>query len=176
MGKVFLEFLPVTDNDFDSVYADLERAFPYEERRTSRDERKLLGIKNFRFERIVCDGKTVGCTAYWQFDEFVFLEHIAINSEERGKGYGSETLRLLEKTYGKPIVLEVEPPDGGYASKRIAFYQRNGFVLNRKNDYIQPSYHGEEGVPLLIMSSEALSDELTEKFIGVMREFCYKAR
>ncbi len=177
MKKEFLRFSPVSYAEFDSVYADLERAFPFEERRTYADEKKLLEEKNCRFYKVVFGNETVGCAVLWELKNFVFLEHITIKPEERGKGYGSETLRLMVKTYeNKPIILEVEPPDGGYADRRIAFYQRNGFVLNEKADYVQPSYHGGEGIPLLIMSSQPLDETATEKFISEIKDFCYKTR
>lgn len=177
MEKEFLKFSPVGEDDFGLVYSDLERAFPYEERRTPSDEKKLLEVKNCHFDRVLCGDKPVGCTVLWEFENFVFLEHIMIKTEERGKGYGSETLYLIGKTYkNKPIILEVEPPDGGYASKRIAFYERNGFTLNEKTDYMQPSYHGGKGVPLLLMTSEPVGKERTEEFTCIIREKCYGAR
>lgn len=50
------------------------------------------------------------------------------------------------------IVLEVEPPEGSLAKKRIRFYKRMGFHLNGYH-YVQPPYRlGEHPVPLKLMS------------------------
>ena len=52
------------------------------------------------------------------------------------------------------MVLEAEPYDSGeLAKRRIAFYERQGFVVN-EYEYIQPAIaKGEEPIPLIIMSS-----------------------
>lgn len=167
-----MELTAVSLEEFDDIYNRIERAFPYEERRDKDDEKKLFDKENFRFCRLVSDEETVGVAAYWLFDDFLFLEHLAINEEQRGKGRGTEFLREI-KNFGVPVVLEVEKPTYDYAVKRIAFYERGGFVLNEKNDYKQPSYHGGDGVPLLIMSSSPLSVKETEEVTARIYETCY---
>lgn len=167
-----MKLTAVSLEEFDDIYNRIERAFPYEERRDKDDEKKLFDKENFRFCRLVSDEETVGVAAYWLFDDFLFLEHLAINKEQRGKGRGTEFLREI-KNFGVPVVLEVEKPTYDYAVKRIAFYERGGFVLNEKNDYEQPSYHGGDGVPLLIMSSSPLSVKETEEVTARIYETCY---
>ncbi len=167
-----MHIIPVSLNEFDALYSKIERAFPYEERRDKNDEKKLFSKENFCFCRLFADNENVGVAAYWAFDEFLFLEHLAINEEQRGKGRGTEFLQEIRK-FGKPIVLEVEKPTYDYAIKRIAFYERSGFVLNEKADYKQPSYHGDEAVPLLIMSSEPISAKETERITSIIYEKCY---
>ena len=51
----------------------------------------------------------------------------------------------------QPFVLEVELPDTDIARRRIAFYERIGFVLCEKH-YLQPPYNeGFPAVPLRLM-------------------------
>ncbi len=38
----------------------------------------------------------------------------------------------------KPVILEVELPTGELEARRIAFYERNGFVMN-PFEYMQPA-------------------------------------
>ena len=69
----------------------------------------------------------------------------------RNRGYGGRTLEILKEMYER-MVLEAEPPTDDLRSRRIAFYERNGFS---KNDYpyLQPPYRpGETRVPLVLMS------------------------
>ena len=65
----------------------------------------------------------------------VFVLYLAVDDAVRSKGYGSEILSLLKEKYpDKQISLNVEPPDKEADNieqriKRIAFYERNGFLL-----------------------------------------------
>ena len=44
----------------------------------------------------------------------------------------------LSQLAGKPVILEVEHPEDEQSRRRIAFYQRNGLVLNDQHDYFVP--------------------------------------
>ncbi len=69
----------------------------------------------------------------------------------RNRGYGSEVLSALKEKYDR-LVLETEPPKTEIQKRRIAFYERNGFVQNPQK-YIQPAYRENgSGVELVLMS------------------------
>ena len=121
---------PVTDEKFSSVYKRLIDAFPYEERRDERDEKKCLLKSQFNFCEITDDGESVGLIVFWVFSKFLFVEHIAINKEIRSKGYGSKTFELLKSQYKLPIILEAESPETEMQKKRIKFYENLGFKVN----------------------------------------------
>ncbi len=149
-------------------------AFPYEERRDILDQKECLENNYFKFLEIF-DGETdVGFIALWVFDEFVFIEHIAIDEEKRAGGYGSKAIEFVKAAYNKPIILEAEAPETEQQIKRIKFYDRLGFKINNY-EYEQPSYHGGEGVPLKILSfPELISQEEFDLFIKRTRENGYK--
>lgn len=169
-----LKFVPVTEERFDLVYEKMAAAFPYEERRDISDQRECLNNKFFKFSEIFDEETDVGFTALWDFPEFVFIEHIAIDEEVRAGGYGSKTIELVKEVYKKPIILEAEAPETEQQIKRIRFYDRLGFKIN-SYDYEQPSYHGGEGVPLKILSfPELISQEEFDLFIKRTRENPYK--
>lgn len=68
-----------------------------------------------------------------------------------------------------PIILEAEPPDqSDIAARRVRFYERLGFALN-KYKYLQPPYSsGEHPLPLSIMSyPDALP---CDKFLKIRNE------
>ncbi|MCX6777979.1 MAG: GNAT family N-acetyltransferase, partial [Candidatus Micrarchaeota archaeon] len=76
----------------------------------------------------------------------------SVRRDSRGRGFGSRILAAWMR--GKKKVLnEVAKPSGRKdALKRIRFYKRMDFKLNRY-DYVQPPYgRGKKAVPLYIMS------------------------
>jgi len=84
----------------------------------------------------------VGFTHAIETEHFLFLYFFAVKSELRSQGFGSEIIRnhLMKHYPGKPIVLNVEAPDNAaedneFRLKRIAFYQRVGFVPLKQNFY-----------------------------------------
>ncbi len=169
-----LRFSPVTERDFDTVYSKMTSAFPYEERRDSFDEKECLKDSRFRLLSLYDDNTAVGFTALWVLDGFVFLEHIAIDEDKRSCGYGSRAIELMKETFNLPIILEAEAPVTEQQIKRIAFYKRLGFTVN-DYDYTQPSYHGGEGVPLLLLSfPKPMTDCDFNKFVEETRKSAYK--
>ncbi len=71
----------------------------------------------------------------------------------------------------KKIVLETERPETDIARRRIRFYERLGFKLNRHN-YTQPAYSPEKKpVPMFIMSHPK---EITEQEFSAIREKLHK--
>lgn len=164
---------PVTDEKFSSVYKRLIDAFPYEERRDERDEKKCFLKSQFNFCEITDDGESVGLIVFWVFSKFLFVEHIAINKEIRSKGYGSKTFELLKSQYKLPIILEAESPETEMQKKRIRFYENLGFKVNSYN-YTQPSYHNAESVPLMVLSfPQFLNEKEFEEFFKTTREIVY---
>lgn len=86
------------------------------------------------YNNIIFDNETpVGFITYWDFNDFYYVEHFAIDPTLRNGGYGKKTLDYLCKELDRPIVLEVEMPVEEMAKRRINFYQRQGFVLWEKN-------------------------------------------
>lgn len=67
-------------------------------------------------------------------DGRTFLLYLAVVPEKRGKGIGSRMLQdLKDRSYGKTIFLNVEPPEGPEKElrlRRIGFYKRNGFRVS----------------------------------------------
>lgn len=146
-----IRFVELKTEEFDTVWAHMEESFPLAERRDKEDARALLSSKSYHLYHIEQADKRVGFIAVWSLGALSFVEHFAIYAEHRGKGFGSLALELAKSRF-RHIVLEVEPPESEQARRRIAFYQRAGLHLHPDFAYLQPSYHGGEGVPLLLMS------------------------
>lgn len=169
-----MDLIPVNEERFSLVYKRLIDAFPYEERRDEAHEKACFLKKQFNFSEIIDAGESVGLVVFWLFDEFLFIEHIAINKEIRSKGYGSKTIEHLKVKYKLPIILEAEFPETEMQMKRIKFYENLGFKVNLYS-YSQPSYHNAESVPLQILSfPEALSKSEFDNFFIKTRKTVYE--
>lgn len=156
--------------DFDRVFQMLEASFPEDEYRTYEEQKALLDHEAYEVY-ILKDSDDAPIKAFiaaWEFDSFVFIEHFAVNPEDRNNGVGGGFLREFVCMMGKMVCLEVEPPDNGMASRRIGFYERNNFFLN-KYPYTQPPISaGRNPVPLLIMTYGRYIGKL--EFSGIKKE------
>ena len=169
-----IRFIDVNEKTFDMVYDKMTAAFPYEERRDCFDQKECLKNSYFNFFEIYDGDTAVGFTALWVFEKFIYIEHIAIDEDKRGGGYGSKAIDLIKEKYNKPIILEAEAPVTEQQIKRIKFYDRLGFKVNNF-DYTQPSYHGGEGVPLMILSfPDCINETEYEEFLTETRREVYK--
>ena len=167
-------FVEKTDSGaFDQIYALMEKSFPLEEYRPYPEQKALLsrpayGLYAARDDR---EGNLLGFAAVWEREDFAFVEHIAVNPDYRNGGLGGKLLDQVVALLGKPVCLEVEPPDGGMASRRIGFYQRHGFFLN-PYPYTQPAIsEGKSPIPLLIMT---YGQEIQETEFVTIRNRLYR--
>ncbi|MDG5800064.1 GNAT family N-acetyltransferase [Marinilabiliaceae bacterium ANBcel2] len=129
-------------------------SFPENERRMR--EEYIKTMKNRAFSTTLFCSETAdikGFLSYWKLSDFIFVEHFAISSKFRNQGLGNKLFSQFLNSISKPVVLEVEPPTDSISKRRVNFYERMNFVLNRF-DYYQPSYHNDnKKVPLLLMTS-----------------------
>lgn len=142
-------------NDFDKVYQIMEESFPPDERRTYQEQKALLSNSKYSIYVLPDDGtkEIKAFLAVWQFDDFAYIEHFAVNPAYRNGGLGSHILQEIKKELSCMICLEVELPDCEIAKRRIEFYRRNGFFLN-EYPYEQPAISkGRKPLPLMIMTS-----------------------
>ena len=144
--------------DFDEMYLIMEKSFPSDEYRPY-DEQKALFENEYYNVYIEQEENMQGFIAIWDFSEFLFIEHFAVNPDYRNHGIGAKMLKEVVSLFNKPACLEVEPPTGEMTKRRIGFYERNGFFLN-EYPYTQPPISkGKNPVTLMIMSSgKALSE------------------
>lgn len=139
----------------------MEQSFPKEEYRPYAAQRALLDRPEYAIYGMKEGSSIVGFAAVWELEDWLFLEHLAVDPECRNKGIGGQLLGFFT---GKRCCLEVEPPENALTRRRVGFYQRNGFFLN-DYPYVQPSLgFGRSPVPLCIMTSgwTILPKEFTE--------------
>lgn len=151
----------------------LHQAFPIDERRNDAQQRLFTDNNSLFFcNAILSDNKFVGLLNYWNSNNFVYIEHLAINQSVRSTGYGSMAIETFCKMVDKPIIIEVELPSDATAISRIKFYERNGFSVWSRSKYTQPAYEkGLNPLPMHIMSHGDI-DEC--KMFDTVRKSIYK--
>ena len=135
-----------------------EYSFPIDERR---DFDKLIDmLKDVRFgiKGIFVDDDLAGFISLWDFEEYLYVEHFAVDKELRGNGLGSHVLQNIINETQHKIILEVDLPSDTISFKRIKYYEKFGFILCHE-EYIQPPYgDGKDAVPMFIMSKPEIDD------------------
>ena len=149
----FSEITSFDDPRVEIIYTAYTSTFPENERRSYEQFSQLFNNPNVNVCSIVHENKCIGYIIIWKLNNFTFLEHFEVFSEFRNFKYGSSIIQLLIQHYPK-LVLEAEPSTlDEMASRRIAFYERNGFTIVDQ-DYIQPSYgEGKSPIPLYLLST-----------------------
>lgn len=159
----FFELIRIQSNYHPAVSAlqkIYEAAFPAQERRDFPELLTLLRQPDMYFYIVMSAKEVVGLCIYWKFEDFYFLEHLAIAPAHQGHGLGRQVMQWLLTRCNRKLVLEVERPVDETSRNRIRFYQDLlGFTLHCTIDYHQPPYQ-ERGqpVPLYLMSAEPISE------------------
>ena len=161
----------------EAIFSLMAVSFPKDEYRTHDEQLALFDRPQYRVY-LYCsdeDGAVCGFAAVWTLGEVCFLEHLAVDPHLRSQGIGANILRELLALFCGRVLLEVELPETEIAVRRIGFYRRLGFTLNRYS-YLQPAMSaGQNAVPLWIMTSwgsigreefETLRDLLYERVYG----------
>ncbi len=162
----------LTKTQLDGIYRIMEAGFPTDERRPREEQARLFDNPVFHAYGLLGDtGEVKAFLTVYEFDTFVFAEHLAVDERFRNRGLGAELMRAFLERLDKPLCLEVELPTGELSRRRIGFYERLGFTLN-DYPYIQPPMsEGQSEVPLLVMSTKG---PLTPEQFETVRETLYR--
>lgn len=90
--------------------------------------------KNVLFNAILDNDKLIGMEYIINYENKSYLMYLAIDKNERKKGYGSNILKDLIKKY-ENIILSIERPDKEINDNKIIrknFYLRKGFFETNK--------------------------------------------
>lgn len=139
------------DRFFNTAWELYEEAFPSQEKRFLAEQIQLLNNHFYTFQAIYDNNNFIGILGFWEIEEFIFIEHFAINSSLRGKNYGTLILSefLKEKKY---VILEIEPLLNQQNLKRLHFYQNLGFVQNTIEHFQVPFRKGDTPIVLELLS------------------------
>lgn len=170
-----IQFKPIKTTDrelYQFMESLIQTAFPKDEYRELDVLRNYTDTKPNFYNNIIVEGdQPIGFITYWNFDNFYYIEHFAIDPNLRNGGYGKKVMESICEMLKSPIVLEVERPDEEMAQRRINFYQRQGFELWH-SDYSQPPYReGDSFLPMLLMIHGNLVED---KHYEEVKERIYK--
>ncbi len=166
----------ILENEFEEVFKIMQDAFPLEEYRDYEGQKKSLSDDKYNIKtQKLENGKIISFIAFWEFEDFIYIEHFATDLKFRGKGVGTQFLKDFISSSEKTIILEAEPPQDGISKKRIVFYERIGFVTN-EYDYLQPPLRkNTQPFELLVLSlNKALSKNAFENFKKSVYSAVYK--
>lgn len=124
-------------------------------------------VSGREFMLILEEGETVLGFALlrWLVElKMLYLEFIAVDRSDRGRGYGGRILRrIIELAQARPgilgVILEVDSPDDEVEEeekavrlRRMQFYQRHGAELVEDNGaYFMPDFTGLGSMPMKLM-------------------------
>jgi len=159
---------------FQSLKALYTEAFPREERREIPQlEKMLTTAASMYFNAVECDGVLAGLFVYWNFEDFYYLEHLAVFREMRNHKIGQQVLDWVAEQLPGIRLLEVEPAVEEIAIRRIHYYERNGYVILDK-DYLQPPYDGKRApFPLWIMGNRVGTPALND-YVETIKQKAYR--
>lgn len=138
---------------YKSVDELYESAFPYHEKRDERAKQAALDNDSYYLTAWHHNNIFVGFIGYWQFKNYVYIEHLAIDPNLRSQGYGKKVLECF-LAQNPLTILEIDPLTTEIANRRLRFYQGLGFVENSYS-HAHPSYHSEiSDHELVVLSSK----------------------
>lgn len=132
-----MTFRILDKEEFTAVYQLMQVSFPPAEFRTYEEELALFNRPDYRVLVVEDNGTIQAFIAEWALKEMHYVEHFAVNPAARGQGLGTKIMREYLKEIKSSVIIEVEAEDTSIARRRIAFYERLGFVQSDIK-YIQP--------------------------------------
>ncbi|WP_430811347.1 MULTISPECIES: GNAT family N-acetyltransferase [unclassified Carboxylicivirga] len=152
IGLIFRQLKSVDEDDFEVSWMLYCNAFPVDERRQLDVQSVIMQQSRYRYEVVYSGSIFVGILLWWQFDNSVYLEHLATTEGMRGKGVGRAMIKQFLQGLAQKVILEVELPNSPLNRRRIAFYERLGFVLNEYEYQQMPMRRGGAEVDLMLMT------------------------
>lgn len=151
----------------------MQTAFPPQERRDFICQKDITNRNPLFFTYLISEEeKPIGFITYWDLGQFCYIEHFAIDTRCRNKGYGRMAIEWIKRTLNKPLIVEVELPTDETSRRRIRFYEKLGFTLQTEYPYLQPPYRiGDEWFPLKLMTT---GENFTKEQLDQCKKLIYQ--
>lgn len=129
-------------------------SFPIFEQRSVSQQVKAFQNERYKLLAFTENDLFLGFISYWEFDAYCYVEHFAVNTDLRGKGYGSNLLRSFIQSTRKIVLLEIDPIADSISEARLRFYKRCGFHEN-SYPHKHPAYRQEyQPHPLIVLTTK----------------------
>lgn len=168
----FIKISPSESKLWEQVWRLYTDSFPEWERRRISSHDRASEDDDFHTYIALDNGNFIGLVFYWKYASYIFIEHLAVAPQLRGKNIGSKIITaLIEEHPQHTILLEIDPPADDISKRRLRFYERLGFVIN-DFEHIHPSFSRNNGKEheLRIMS---YPDRLTQEEFDRFRDYMY---
>ena len=120
----------MNDPLFDAFRELYYAAFPEYQRRSRHDKAATFRQPHYRLDAWLADDEFAAFMSWWDFPDMRYVEHLAVSPDKRSLGLGQKILTAWLPTADTPAVLEIDPVVDELTRRRLAFYQRVGFVEN----------------------------------------------
>lgn len=147
----FFRIEPSDTNRWNQVWELYESSFPTAEKRREEDHIRAFSNPMFHPMSAWENNELIGILFYWEWDNYRYLEYLAVNPKLRGKSYGSQLLRHLSSK-GHTIILEIDPLINEISVRRLQFYERAGYTLTPYR-YMHLPYRKETEIQELLILS-----------------------
>ena len=123
-------------------------SFPEDERRETGLWQKMVCMHpHMTTYTILYKESFAGFFTFWNFHNFIYGEHFAVDPLLRGKNIGGQALEGIIEVINKPLIIEVEPQGSNpMANRRIGFYKRHGKsiplqLMATDTAFLEKNYH-----------------------------------
>lgn len=149
-----MKFVRIEQKDkekWDKVWELYEKSFPLAERRRLEDHLRAMNDDHFYPMSIWNSNELIGIAFYWQWDNYRYIEYMAVSPELHGQGHGSQIIKHLREAH-HTVILEIDPLINELSVRRLQFYERAGFTLTPYRFIHLPYRLGTSTQELLILS------------------------
>lgn len=143
----------VKDTQYSAFRRLYEQSFPIFEQRDDMQQAKAFDCADYHLDVYHERDDMVGFLAYWEFDNYLYIEHFAIHTRLRGQGYGQKLLPEFIGQNAKYVILEIDPVCDEVTAARLRFYQKCGFCENPYSHVHPPYIEGRAGHRLSVLTS-----------------------
>lgn len=145
-----------------------DASFPDNEKRDDALQAAALANPRYHLDAWLDGDAFVGFMGWWDFDDYRYIEHIAVAPGARSGGYGRAIVQRWLSQSATPVYLEIEKVVDALTTRRLNFYLRLGFVTTPMQ-HEQPAYRGGAPVPLQVLSwPEELTREQYDRFFAAL--------
>jgi len=127
-----MELKKVSDEDYEYLHYQYNKAFPVDERAPFRRVWKKAQDGKADFLGLYSHDRCIGFAYLVKYKDIVYIIYVAIDHRLRGRGLGTKMMNsILKRNAGKRIFLSCEPPDPKAKNaedreRRREFYRRCG--------------------------------------------------
>lgn len=153
-----------------------EKSFPVAERRKLEDHLRASENDLFNPLSIWDNNQFIGIVFYWEWNNYRYIEYLAVDPDLQGHGYGSRIIKQIRDSQ-HTIILEIDPLINELSVRRLQFYEQAGFALTPYRFMHLPYRLDGEPQELLILSyPKMITKEQHKEFLdfidSTIRNYC----